>query len=42
MDQSPGYFARVFSNDNFRRGVAGAVGAVLVAAISEVLFPSNS
>ena len=38
----PSYLARVFANPNFKSGVAGAVGAILVAAISEVLFKSES
>lgn len=38
--ESPSFFSRILSNEIARKGVAGAVGAVLVAAVSELLWPS--
>ena len=37
----PSWFSRVFSNDAARKGLAGAVAGVLVAAIAESLWPSS-
>ena len=36
------FLGRVIKSDIFRKGVAGAVGAVLTAAIAEALFPTES
>ena len=41
IDPSPSFFSRLISNDAARKGLAGAVAGVLVAAISEVLWPSE-
>jgi len=41
IDPSPSFFTRLISNDAARKGLAGAVAGVLVAAISEVLWPSE-
>lgn len=35
------FFSRVIANDALRRGVAGAIAGVLVAAVSEALWPSR-
>ena len=37
----PSWFSRVFSNDAARKGLAGAVAGMLVAAIAETLWPSG-
>ena len=36
---SPTFFSRIFQNDAARKGVAGAVAGILVAVVSEVLWP---
>jgi hypothetical protein len=36
---SPSFFSRIFQNDAARKGIAGAVAGVLVAVVSEVLWP---
>jgi hypothetical protein len=33
------FFSRIFQNDAARKGVAGAVAGILVAVVSEVLWP---
>jgi hypothetical protein len=38
---NPSWFTRVFSNDAARKGLAGAVAGMLVAAIAETLWPSG-
>jgi hypothetical protein len=38
---SPSFFSRIFSNDAARKGVAGAVAGILVAVVSEALWPST-
>ncbi len=35
----PSFFRRVAGNDSARKGFAAAIAGVLVAAISEVLWP---
>lgn len=37
----PGFFARVLGNDAARKGVAGAIAGLLVAVVSEALFPKS-
>lgn len=37
---SPSFLSRIIANDAARKGVAGAVAGLLVAAISEILWPS--
>ena len=37
---SPSFVSRIFSNDAARKGVAGAVAGLLVAVVSEALWPS--
>ena len=37
---SPSFFSRLISNDAARKGFAAALAGVLVAAVSEVLWPS--
>lgn len=41
IDPSPSFFSRLIANDAARKGLAGAVAGVLVAAISEVLWPNE-
>jgi hypothetical protein len=38
-NDSPNFFSRIFQNDAARKGVAGAVAGILVAVVSEVLWP---
>ena len=38
---SPSFFSRIFSNDAARKGLAGAIAGILVAVVSEVVWPSN-
>lgn len=40
-DSSPSFFTRLIGNDAARKGLAGAVAGILVAAISEVLWPNE-
>ena len=37
---SPSFFSRVVGNDAARKGVAGAVVGLLVAVVSEAIWPS--
>jgi hypothetical protein len=39
---SPNFFSRVFSNDAAKKGVAGAIAGMLVAVVTEVLWPNNA
>ena len=41
IDGNDTFFSRLLTNDALRRGVAGAVAGVLVAAISETLWPTK-
>ncbi len=36
------FFSRLIQNDSARRGVAAAAAGVLIAAISELVWPSSS
>jgi hypothetical protein len=40
-DDSPGYLARVIGNDSAKKGLAAALAGVLVAVVSEALWPST-
>lgn len=35
------FFSRVVANEALRKGIAGAIAGVLVAAVSEALWPSR-
>jgi len=37
---SPSFFSRIFSNEAAKKGLAGAVAGLLVAVVSETLWPS--
>jgi len=37
----PSFFTRVLGNDTLRKGVAGALAGVLVAVVSETLWPTE-
>ena len=39
---APSYLRRVANSDSVRKGVAAAVAGVLIAAISEAIWPSRS
>lgn len=39
---APSFINRLISNDSARRGVAAAVAGVIVAAISETLWPTGT
>lgn len=39
MNTTPSFLSRMLANDTLRRGVAGAIAGVLVAAVSEALWP---
>lgn len=38
---APSFFSRLFANDAARKGLAAAVAGVIVAAISETLWPNQ-
>jgi hypothetical protein len=38
--QSPSFFDRIISNDAAKKGLAGAVAGLLVAVVTEALWPS--
>lgn len=38
--ESQSFVSRIFQNDAARKGVAGAVAGLLVAVVSEALWPS--
>ena len=38
----PSFMNRVLSNETARKGLAGAIAGVLVAVVSEVIWPSES
>ncbi len=40
-NNQPSFFNRVFSNDAARKGLAGAIAGVLVAVVTEVVWPSE-
>jgi len=37
----PNFLDRLLANDAARKGIAGAVAGVLVAVVSEVIWPSD-
>ena len=37
----PAFFSRVVGNDAARKGLAGAVAGLLVAVVSELIWPSS-
>jgi hypothetical protein len=39
INESTSFFSRIFQNDAARKGLAGAVAGVLVAVVSEALWP---
>lgn len=39
---APSFITRIISNDAARKGIAAAVAGVIVAAISETLWPSDT
>ncbi len=39
--ESPSFFSRIISNDAAKKGLAGAVAGLLVAVVTEVLWPTN-
>lgn len=36
------FFSRVFENDALKKGVAAAAAGVLIAVVSEAIWPSDS
>jgi hypothetical protein len=40
-DPTSSFFSRIFANDAARKGVAGAIAGILVAVVSEVVWPSS-
>ncbi len=38
---SPSFFSRIISNDAARKGFAAVVAGLIVATISETLWPTN-
>jgi hypothetical protein len=38
---SPSFFSRIFQNDAARKGLAGAIAGILVAVVTEVVWPST-
>ena len=38
---APSFFSRIFANDAARKGLAGAIAGVLVAVVTEVVWPST-
>jgi hypothetical protein len=41
MSDSPSFFARIFANDAARKGLAGAIAGILVAVVTEVVWPAT-
>ena len=39
---TPGFITRVISNDATKKGAAAALAGILVAVVSEALWPSGS
>lgn len=39
-DQSPSFLSRIIGHDATRKGAAAAIAGVVVAVVSEVLWPS--
>jgi hypothetical protein len=39
-EQSPSFFARILGHDATRKGAAAAIAGVVVAVVSEVIWPS--
>jgi hypothetical protein len=37
----PSFFSRVLSNDSARKGIAAAVAGVLVAVVTEAVWPAS-
>lgn len=40
-DDSPSYLSRVMNNDAVKKGLAGAAAGLLVAVVSEAIWPSK-
>ena len=40
-NNKPSFVSRIFANDAARKGLAGAIAGILVAVVSEVVWPSN-
>lgn len=40
-NDTPGWFARVLTSDSTKKGVAAAAAGLLIAAVSETLWPST-
>ena len=38
----PGFLGRLLNNDTAKKGIATAVAGVLIAAVTEIVWPSNS
>ena len=41
-NNDPSFFDRILSNDAAKKGLATAVAGVLIAAVTELVWPSNS
>ena len=41
QSSAPGYLERVIQNDTVRKGLAGALAGVLIAAVTEAVWPST-
>jgi hypothetical protein len=41
ISKAGSFVSKVVASDTFKRGVAGAVGTILTAAIAELLFPRD-
>ena len=41
-DNKASFFDRIIGNDSFKKGVGAAVAGILVAAVVETLWPSDS
>jgi hypothetical protein len=38
---TPSFMSRILANETARKGLAGAIAGILVAVVSEVVWPSN-
>jgi len=41
-NNDPSFFDRIISNDAAKKGLATAIAGVLIAAVTELVWPSNS
>lgn len=40
-DASPSFFTRLINNESARKGIAAAAAGIIIAAVSEALWPNS-